>query len=236
MAIFSRRSRGQITAADLANYGSVTDKTVDVDAAAKDLGVSKRRVQEAIRQANLDQRNTFFRRMTGRADADVSGTGSMRGMLQAAFGRGPRGGVVDTKAAAQALGVSRGTVRRWAAGTQQPKPAHLKTVEASARRAASTKAGRRAGTAAFRTSTQGRTALRTGSTVWIRGVHGPSGYERDREVSGRPLGPEQLDALLQAYEERGEEGLIAELTGFMSDYVADWNFLTIEDFNFGPPE
>lgn len=236
MPIFSRRRRGEITASDLANYGSVTDNTVDVAAAAQDLGVSKRRVQQAIRQATSDQRNTMFRKMTGRSGADVSTTGSVRGMLQAAFGRGPRGGAVDTKAAAKALGVSRGTVRRWAAGTQQPTPAHLTTVKSSARRAASTKAGRRAGTTDFRASAQGAAALRTGTTVWIRGVQGPGSYERDREISGIDLNPDQLDALLRTYEENGDAGLITGLTEFLdANYVADWNMLTIEDFGFGPP-
>ena len=67
----------------------------------------------------------------------------MRGMLQAVFGRGPRGGAVNARAAAQSLGVSPGTVRRWAAGTQNPSPGRLAAIRQAARRTTTTKRGRR---------------------------------------------------------------------------------------------
>ena len=117
------RRRSRITAGDLAGYGSVSNGTVDIDRAARGLGASKTEVRQAIRQAEAAQSNTFFRRMSGRGEADVAEGASTRGMLQAAFGRGPRGGVVNAKTAAQALGVSPGTVRRWSAGTQRPSRA-----------------------------------------------------------------------------------------------------------------
>ena len=109
------RRRSRIDASDLAGYGSVANGTVNVDKAARGLGASKTEVRQAIRQAEAAQSNTFYRRISGRREADAAEGTSMRGMLQAAFGRGPRGGAVNARAAAQSLGVSPGTVRRWAA-------------------------------------------------------------------------------------------------------------------------
>jgi hypothetical protein len=237
MPLFRRRRRSQLSASDLADYGSVTAQTIDVDAAAEGLHASKREVRQAINRAETAQRNTFFRRMTGRRGADVSAAGGVRAWLLAAFGRGPRGGAVNATAAARKLGVSPGTVRRWAAGTQQPTPQHHKALQASARRAATTKAGRQAGTADFRSSPQGRRASRAGTTVWVYGFQGPENYERDREISGIPIDPEQLESLLRAYEEGGERALVSTLADVLnSNYLADWSLLTIEDFGFGQPE
>ena len=114
MARNSRR-RSRLDTNDLAGYGSVANGTVNVDRAARGLGVSKTEVRQAIRQAEAAQSNTFLRRISGRREADSAEGTSMRGMLQAVFGRGPRGGAVNARAAAQSLGVSPGTVRRWAA-------------------------------------------------------------------------------------------------------------------------
>jgi transposase len=237
MPLFGRRRRGQLSASDLADYGSVTAGTVNVDAAATGLQVSKREVWQVIKRAEADQRNTLFRRMTGRRGADVSADGSPLSWLQAAFGRGPRGGVVNATAAAKKLGVSPGTVRRWAAGTQQPTPAHHKALQAAARRAATIKAGRRAGTSDFRSSPQARRASHAGSTVWIYGMQGPTGYEREREISDIPIDPDQFESLLRAYEEGGDRDLVATLTDIVgTNYLDDWSILTIEDFGFGRPE
>ena len=135
---------------------------MNIDRAARGLGASKTEVRQAIRQAEAAQSSTFYRRMSGRGEADVAEGASARGMLQAAFGRGPRGGAVNARAAAQALGVSPGTVRRWSAGTQRPSPGHLAALRSAARRSTTTKRGRRAATADFRASAQGRQALRAG--------------------------------------------------------------------------
>ena len=126
------RRRTRISASDLAEYGSVANGTVDVDRAARGLGVSKNEVRQAIRQAEAAQSNTFLRRISGRREADSAEGASVRGMLQAVFGRGPRGAAVNARAAAQSLGVSPGTVRRWAAGTQQPAPGRLAAIRAAA--------------------------------------------------------------------------------------------------------
>jgi DNA-binding transcriptional regulator YdaS (Cro superfamily) len=240
MARPGRRRRTQISTGDLAGYGSVSNETVDVDRAARGLSASKTAVRQAIRQAKTALSNTFFRRMSGRREADVAEGASPRGMLQAAYGRGPRGGAVNAKAAAQDLGVSPRTVRRWAAGTQQPSPDHLKALQTSARGATRTKSGRRAATADFRTSPQGSQALRTGSKLWISGEQGVGGYDqgyaRDRRVA-TDINPEELEAMLHAYEESGDRGLREWMTGIFDDkYVAGWDFVTIDDFGIGTPE
>ena len=234
------RRRSRITAGDLAGYGSVSNGTVDIDRAARGLGASKTEVRQAIRQAEAAQSNTFYRRMSGRREADVADGASARGMLQAAFGRGPRGGAVNAKTAAQALGVSPGTVRRWSAGTQRPSPGHLAALRSAARRSISTKRGRRAATADFRGSAQGRQALRRGSKIWVSGEQGVGGYDqgyaRDRRVAA-DVTPDEIEAMLRAYEEGGDRGLREWMTGFFDDkYVAGWDFVTIDDFGVGTPE
>src|SRR6478736_5500821 len=165
----SNRRRSRIDASDLAGYGSVANGTVNVDKAARGLGASKTEVRQAIRQAEAAQGNTFYRRISGKTEADSTEGTSIRGMLQAVFGRGPRGGAVDARAAAQSLGVSPGTVRRWAAGTQQPTPGRLASIRQAARRVTTTKKGRRGATADFRASTKGGQALKGGSKIWVSG-------------------------------------------------------------------
>jgi len=232
--------RSGITTNDLAGYGSIVNGTVDIDRAARGLGVSKTQIRQAIRQAEAAQSNTFYRRTSGRPEADITGTGSLRGMLQAVFGRGPRGAAVNARTAAQALGVSPGTVRRWSAGTQQPSPDHLTAIRTAARRAAGTRVGRRGATADFRSSAQGRQALRGGSKIWVSGEQGVGGYEqgyaRDRRVT-TDITAEEIDAMLQAYEDGGVDGLIDWMQNFFDQkYVAGWDFVTIDDFGIGTPQ
>lgn len=234
------RRRSRITPEDLAGYGSVANGTVDIDRAARGLGASKNEVRQALRQAQAAQSNTFLQRISGRREADAAEGASMRGMLQAVFGRGPRGAAVNARAAAESLGVSPGTVRRWAAGTQQPTPGRLAAIRAAARRVSSTKRGRRAATAGFRSSTQGSQALRTGSKIWVSGEQGVGGYDqgyaRDRRVA-TDIDPDEIEALLRAYEEGGDRALRDWIKQFFDDkYVAGWDFVTIDDFGIGTPE
>ena len=234
------RRRSPISANDLAGYGSVANGTVDVDRAARGLGASKTEVRQALRQAEAAQSNTILRRISGRREADSAEGRSVRGMLQAVFGRGPRGGAVNANAAARSLGVSPGTVRRWAAGTQKPSTGRLAAIRAAARRATTTKRGRRTATSDFRSSAQGSQALRAGSKIWVSGEQGVGGYDqgyaRDRRVA-TDISPEEIDALLRAYEEGGDRGLRDWLKEFFDDkYVAGWDFVTIDDFGIGTPQ
>lgn len=239
MARRPKRTRA-IEASDLAGYGSVANGTVNVDRAARGLGASKTQVRQSIRQSEAAQSNTFLRRISGRREADSAEGTSMRGMLQAVFGRGPRGGAVNARAAAQSLGVSPGTVRRWAAGTQQPSPSRLATIRQAARRVTTTKRGRQSATADFRRGAQGGQALRGGSKIWVSGEQGVGGYEqgyaRDRRVA-TDISPSEIEAMLRAYEDGGDSALRNWMRGFFDDkYVDGWDFVTIDDFGIGTPE
>ncbi|ASL18298.1 helix-turn-helix domain-containing protein [Mycobacterium intracellulare] len=230
-----RRRRRDISAGDLVPYGSVANREVRVDLAAMRLRTSKTAVREAIRDAAARLRNVFYRAISGLPEADVGELTNIKGMLQAAYGKGPRGGEVDANKAGEALGVSPATIRRWARGTQQPSADHLKALKSAARKAATTKAGRRRATASFRASERGRKALDKGATIHISGYQAPSGYEHERDrVCSQRLTGQEIEDLLRAYEEGGERGLCDWLTGIMDrKYLGDWTFGTIEDFRIG---
>ncbi|SIJ20435.1 Helix-turn-helix protein [Mycobacteroides abscessus subsp. abscessus] len=234
MAPSGRRPR-RISADDLADYGMVAGRSVDVEKAARGLGVSKRVVKQVLSEAQGTQSNMFFQKLSGRVEADTSGKGGVRGMLQAAFGKGPRGGAVDARAAAKELGVSPNTVRRWTAGTQKPSPEHLKAVQGASRRAASTQRGRRGATTDFRSSAQGKRALRVGGTLSISGMQGPEGdelYKRDRRIT-KEISAEQLEAMFDAYERGGDRALHDWMLDFTQGYVSGWEFQSIDEIEFG---
>ncbi|OMC51902.1 hypothetical protein A5742_17320 [Mycolicibacterium fortuitum] len=231
-----RRPR-KINSSSLVDYGSPVNRDVNIDEASRKLRVSKTAVRKAMRQEVVNLRSVIYRGITGRRQADVGELTNVMGMLQAVYGYGPRGSKVNAKAAAEALGVSSATVRRWANGSQQPSPDHLKAIKTAARQAASTKAGRRAATAIFRNSERGRKALAHGARIHISGYQGPQNYawERDRDVSSDPLTPTEIEELLRAYEEGGDKGLLDYLTDIMDTrYLgAEWEFGTISDFWIG---
>jgi len=132
------------------------------------------------------------------------------------------------------------TVRRWAAGTQNPSPGRLAAIRQAARRTTTTKRGRRGATADFRTSAQGSQALRGGSKIWVSGEQGVGGYEqgyaRDRRVA-TDISPSEIEAMLRAYEDGGDSGLRDWMREFFDDkYVDGWDFVTIDDFGIGTPE
>lgn len=179
-------------------------------------------------------RQTLFGALTGRA-GDVTGRpdGDLRAMLQAAFGEGRRPGGVNTRAAADSLGVTQRTVQRWLAGAQRQRhgasPEHMKAIARQARQAASTQRGRRAAVAAAR---QGPLA-RNGGQLTVRGKQGPRGYERVRRID-LTVGPDQVQAALNAYERGGDRAFVSWLEGEVDqEYVAGWNVEEIEDFGFG---
>lgn len=179
-------------------------------------------------------RQTLFGALTGRA-GDVTGRpdGDLRGMLQAAFGEGRRPGGVNTRAAADSLGVTQRTVQRWLAGAERQRhgasPEHMKAIARRARQAASTQRGRRVAVAAAR---QGPLA-RNGGQLTVRGRQGPRGYERLRRID-LAVRPDQVDAALTAYERGGDRAFVTWLEGEVDqEYVAGWNVQDIEDFGFG---
>lgn len=240
---FGRRRSSQITMSSLADYRTTDDvpfdgRVVDVDEASRRLGVSKKAVREVIANAKSAFSDKVFRRFTGRAEADRSQSASPRGMLQAAFGGGPRGGAVNAKEAAAALGVSPGTVRRWAAGTQQPSSSRLAALRTAARRVTSTKRGRKAATDAFRKSAAGKAALQRGTKIWVYGYQGPPApkdkdYARDRTIYHH-IDTTDVEAMLRAYEEGGDDGFRDWLNNMGRDYMRGdpWEFTDIYDLGF----
>lgn len=172
-------------------------------------------------------RARLFEVMTGR-QGDVTGQGSVADKLAAAFGPGRRGGRVNVAAAAKALGVTPRTVQRWVSGEiRNPKPGTTKEINRRARQAATTKRGRQRAMAARR----GDRAARRGAQLRVAGTMGPRDYERRGRVVNQALSPEMVDALRQAYEESGDQGLL-EFTQQLLDreYVEDWNITDINDF------
>ena len=50
------------------------------------------------------------------------------------------------------------------------------------------------------------------------------------------MSPEDVEAMLRAYEEGGDRGLRDWMEGYLdNNYVAGWEFLTIDDLGIGPP-
>lgn len=232
------RRRRNLTGDDLGKYGSVAAGTVNVDRAAAGLKVPKSQVREVIKQSKGSHRQTYFRAISGRREADVTTQSSAKGMLLAAFGRGVRGAAVNAKAAASKLGVAASTVRRWAAGKQAPSPAHLDALKSASAKAATTKSGRKAATDDFRSSSVGHAALVGGTTLWISGNQGPGGndsdeYTRDRTIAF-PIDVDDLQAMLRAYEEDGDAGVHGWLTDVADQkYLGDWGYISVDDFGFG---
>ena len=233
-----RRRRRNLTGDDLGRYGSVAAGTVNVDRAAAGLKVPKSQVRDVINKSREAHRQTYFRAVSGRREADVTNQSSPKGMLLAAFGRGTRGAAVNAKAAANKLGVAVSTVRRWAAGKQTPSQAHLDALKSESKKAATTKSGRKSATDDFRSSSDGHAALVGGSTLWISGNQGPGGndsdeYTRDRTVAF-PVDVDDVQAMLRAYEEDGDTGLHGWLSEVADQkYLGDWGFISIDDFGFG---
>ena len=206
-----------------------------VGAVASKLGVAPAEVRAVMDQASRSWAATAFERFTGRKPPNLD---NPRSMLQAVFGRGPRGGAVDTKAASKKLGVAPVTVRRWAAGTQKPSADHLKALKNAARRVTGTKSGRRRSTQGFRSSSKGRKALTGGgsSTVWVTGYQGPYPYAHLRWRTVRmDVTPDQIEDMLAAYEDGGIDGLTEWLTERYDREVGGWEFASIDDFGIGNP-
>ncbi len=241
-----RRRKTSITARELGDYGNPIAGDINVEAAAQNMGVSRSTIKDALSRARTSMTNTVMRAISGREAADTSRSASPLGKLQAAFGRGPRGGSVNAAAAASELGVSETTIRRWAKGSQKPSTDHEETLDKAARRSTSTKAGRRALTADFRNSATGKAATRKGGTVRISGYQGPKGntqkpkddYCRDRNTALTDLTPQNIEDMLRAYEERGDKGLhewmgqaaAEKLANGKPRYHSDWDYITIERF------
>ncbi|MDA0252550.1 MAG: hypothetical protein O3B27_06080 [Actinomycetota bacterium] len=229
----------KVTADDVATVkagGGLYDAADDnIAAIASELKASPAEVRRVMSAAAQERAAAMFSGIAGRKAPDET---SPRSMLQAVFGQGPRGGAVNAAAAAKAFKVTANTVRRWAAGTQKPSAQRMKKLKNAARRLTRTKAGRRKSTDACRA----RRGRRPGAdTVWVTGWQGPAdeyASERYRTVK-MDVTPDDVDALLDRYEEDGDAGLHDWLTNHYrtNDWggVDGWVFHSIDAFGFGDP-
>lgn len=182
------------------------------------------------------RRTALFRALTGNTNANVGG-GDVAGMLRTVYGTTRRGEFrVDTREAAQRLGVSQRTVQRWLKSTHAPAPDHFKALQTKSRQAVTTKRGR---ARAIRRATTGinAEARQKGASVRIAGNQGPAGgdasYARDR-VTARNLSPEEYEDLLNAYAEGGDAAALEYMQSVWNEkYVDGWAFNSVHDMRLG---
>lgn len=185
-----------------------------------------------------DRRSLFFKAMTGREAAAVSGSKSesILDMLKTVAHR--PNGTVDTKRAAQELGVSQRTIQRWVKGTQKPNLQHGKTLQKKSRQVASTKAGRKKAIQESLKGSRKRMAQR-GAKITVKGMQGVSGansmgddYKRLRSATLN-LTPDQMQDLMHAYAETGDRGIGEYLEKLYSDNygAGQWNMKWINEIN-----
>src|ERR1019366_3478083 len=188
-----------------------------------------------------DLRGKLFTAITGNSEADVTGKGDVRGMLMAVGGSSSKtkSGIDLTKAAAN-LGVSRRTVERWvktaATGQgQRPSPQHAKLLAGQARKAATTKAGRRAAVQVVRD----RKTMARGARLAIKGLQGQlrngKDYPRNR-LTQLTIDPDAAEAMLNTYEQGGDKAFMTWATNFYDqEYLEDWGFQTVDSIEIESP-
>lgn len=188
-----------------------------------------------------DRRSSFFQALTGRANADVTGSagGDVRGMLIAAFGTSKRDATKpDTAAAAKSLGVSQRTVQRWLADPtrqhQRPRTETLKKLTTRARQAATTKRGREK---AIRDTLLAK-GLPTGMRVSVTGQQGPErAYARFRTANFDLDDPSLSSGFVTAYIDGGDQGAIDWLrdNSDLTYNMDRWYFGEVEDVDIRGP-
>lgn len=189
-----------------------------------------------------DLRSTIFSALTGR-QVDVSGRagGDLRGMLMAVGGPSSktRSGI-DLTNAARTLGVSRRTVERWVqtaqtGAGQRPSRTHATSLARQARRAATTRAGRRAALA----STTVRQITSRGARLTITAIQGPHAAGRDymrNRTTQLELDPTAAEAMLTAWENGGDRGFMSWAAGHWDqEYLPDWRFESVGDIELQRP-
>lgn len=138
-------------------------------------------------------------------------------MLRFAFGVGStRSGRIDTRAAAEALGVSRRTMQRW---MQQGVPSARRS--AAAKRLETAVEARHQAMQADRRARR-RNALVSGVTrMAISGTFSISSDTRERHIQDIEMRPEQMEAIFSGWDEGGEEGARDALSDAIQESYAD---------------
>ncbi len=135
---------------------------------------------------------TTARALLGDRERQLPAVQDVRGSLLAAFRR--QDGSVDTRRAAEALGVSQRTVQRWSKGQSRPKISHQDALRKEVR--ASMLDGRR-----------GAHQARQGASVQVTAVVQISGDVRQRRLghqSGIRLSGQDMAVIQQAYATGGD--------------------------------
>lgn len=192
-----------------------------------------------------ERRQAIFEGLTGREGAssiDRTAPTDVHSMLMARFAHTWRGQErVNTREAAAELGVSQRTVQRWLKAGRMPAGATHRRLALSIRQQATRKHGRQAAAAAARDRLAPMLQRRGGVRLRVHGFQGaPPGpgmkdYRRGRNAYF-DLSEAQLDAMLDAYEQDGDEGMqiwLNEAFGGPDGYVADWNISSIDRIEFG---
>lgn len=179
-----------------------------------------------------------FQNLTGKSYDDVTSdemTDSPRAMLQYLFpGRSDRQ-QIDTRLAAQRLGVSQRTVQRWARDDRIPRAETLKKIRTRTRQTVTTKRGR-----TQMAKRLAATAPSTGRTrrITIHGLQGPTTDPNDRQYlrlgnASINMSPEQQAELYEAWASGGDDAAIQYLTSkFDGGYVDGWRFHGIDGISW----
>lgn len=212
----------------LLGHGSAVRRTVDIKAVAKGTGLPQSQVKAAVTDLKVEGISAVFKGFSGRETADTTGKpdSDIRAALVAAYGPGPRGGLINVAAAAAGEGKSASTIKRWIAGKAVPLPENRTHLLAAARKAATTKAGRTTVLNTRLSSPAGEKIKKYGARLTVSGVQGREGYERDRTVSWL-LPPSMAQDALAAFEKAGDVGL----ANFMADYANTDRYSNIDDWN-----
>lgn len=197
------------------------------------------RIKSSLADRDPGRRGSFFAAFSGLAKDVFSGKSSdVRGMLTAVYGLTGRGHV-DTRAAAKDLGVSQRTVQRWIADDarqhNKPRREHLSKLQTKAKRAPTTKRGRRAAVSVAKQSAKGRSSQSRKGKLNVRGRQGvfagrdgKKNYYVRYRTAHMDVNPDQMDAMWAAYADGGDKGLSTWLHEHSQDYVDDWHFESID--------
>lgn len=181
----------------------------------------------------IAQRDAVFEFFTGKDYNQV--TSSTRSMLQHLYpGKSDRH-PIDTKLAAQRLGVSQRTVQHWIRGDSKPRPATAKKIADRTRQTVTTKRGRAQMAKRAKAALPGKTRK-----VNVHGVQGISSDPTDMSYnrngrSGQDLTPEEQEKLIDAWAEGGDTAALEYLTTIYQrpgEYHAEWRFHGVDGMNW----
>lgn len=203
---------------------------------------------DAIQQTPAERREVLHQAFTGRKlGANRTATTDVHDMLMTRFGTERRGEQrVDTREAAQRLGVSQRTVQRWLHDNRMPAGDTHTKLTRMVRRQAQKDAVRRA---VATSPTRNAAYQERGASVTISGWQGPDASRRSGESGARrtdyfrdrlatvTIPPAAYERLFDVYAEQGADGVRDHLLPYFDEqYAGSWQIDTIDEFRFGDPD